>query len=80
MVSNANSSKGHMAAPGHAEKGSGIDMLTNPGECIETSGIGHTLFPDVLRHKGWRVTRIELPPREAGEDPNVLAPAELEVE
>jgi len=34
----------------------------------------------VLRHKGWRVTRIELPPREAGEDPNVLAPAELEVE
>lgn len=33
----------------------------------------------ILRHKGWRATRIELPPPAAG-DPSLLAPAEIEVE
>ncbi|MCS7315701.1 MAG: DUF2760 domain-containing protein [Bryobacterales bacterium] len=33
----------------------------------------------ILRHKGWRAMRIELP-APAGQDPALLAPAEVEVE
>ncbi len=33
----------------------------------------------ILRHKGWRAASIELPPA-TGEDPTLLAPAEVEVE
>lgn len=35
-------------------------------------------FAGVLRHAGWRVTSVRLPPR-AGQDPKVIAPAEVEV-
>jgi hypothetical protein len=34
----------------------------------------------ILRHKGWRVERIELPKPPAGQDLKVIAPAEIEVE
>ena len=34
----------------------------------------------LLRHRGWRARRLELPPAEAGLDHAVIAPAEIEVE
>jgi hypothetical protein len=34
----------------------------------------------ILRHKGWRVERIELPKPPAGQDLKILAPAEIEIE
>jgi len=34
----------------------------------------------VLRHRGWKVTRIDLPPQPAADKAKVVAPAELEVE
>ncbi|HET8548167.1 MAG TPA: DUF2760 domain-containing protein [Bryobacteraceae bacterium] len=34
----------------------------------------------ILRHKGWRAERIELPKPPSGQDLQVLAPAEVEVE
>ena len=34
----------------------------------------------VLRHKGWRAERVDLPPLTAGQIPSVIAPAEVEVE
>ena len=33
-----------------------------------------------LRHKGWRAAKIDLPPLPAGQDPNIIAPAEIEIE
>ena len=33
-----------------------------------------------LRHKGWHAAKIDLPSLTAGQDPAVLAPAELEIE
>jgi Mg/Co/Ni transporter MgtE len=33
-----------------------------------------------LRHRGWRATRVALPPRPTGADPNVIMAAEVEVE
>lgn len=34
----------------------------------------------ILRHKGWRASKIDLPPLNAKQDAAVLAPAEIEVE
>ena len=34
----------------------------------------------ILRHKGWRVDKIELPKPASGQDLKILAPAEIEVE
>ena len=34
----------------------------------------------LLRHKGWRAARVDLPALRAGQDAAVIAPAELEVE
>jgi hypothetical protein len=34
----------------------------------------------ILRHKGWRADRIDLPPLAASQNSSVLAPAEIEVE
>jgi hypothetical protein len=34
----------------------------------------------VLRHKGWRAERVELPPLPPKQDPAIVAPAEIEVE
>ncbi|MCY3023098.1 MAG: DUF2760 domain-containing protein [Planctomycetota bacterium] len=33
-----------------------------------------------LRHRGWKVVKVELPPRPSGADPAVIMPAEVEVE
>ncbi|HMD47877.1 MAG TPA: DUF2760 domain-containing protein [Bryobacteraceae bacterium] len=34
----------------------------------------------LLRHKGWRAEKIDLPPLPAGQNASILAPAEVEVE
>jgi hypothetical protein len=34
----------------------------------------------LLRHKGWRASRIDLPPLNAKQDSSILAPAEIEIE
>jgi hypothetical protein len=36
-------------------------------------------FRGVLRHRGWKVSKIDLPTPVAGHDPAVLAPAEVEL-
>ncbi len=33
-----------------------------------------------LRHKGWRVARVDLPALSAKQDANIIAPAEIEIE
>jgi hypothetical protein len=33
-----------------------------------------------LRHKGWRAAKVDLPPLPSGQDPNIIAPAEIEIE
>ena len=40
---------------------------------------GEPPFQGVLRHKGWRAARLELPALSVVKDPSVLAPAEVEV-
>ena len=40
---------------------------------------GSAPFKGVLRHPGWATTRIELPAAATGQDPLVIAPAEVEL-
>lgn len=40
---------------------------------------GSAPYQGVLRHKGWRAKRFELPIATDGHDPSVLAPAEVEL-
>jgi hypothetical protein len=40
---------------------------------------GGAPYKGVLRHKGWRADRVTLPTPIQGHDPNVLAPAEVEL-
>jgi hypothetical protein len=35
-------------------------------------------FTGIVRHPGWRATKVHVPPR-AGQDPKVIAPAEVEI-
>jgi hypothetical protein len=40
---------------------------------------GKPPFRGVLRHRGWRTRRIELPADPLGQDPSIVAPAEVEI-
>lgn len=40
---------------------------------------GHPPFRGALRHAGWRASRVTLPDQPAGQDPRIVAPAEVEI-
>ena len=40
--------------------------------------VGTPPFKGVLKHAGWRATSVNLPKR-SGQDPQVIAPAEVEI-
>ncbi|HEY8461446.1 MAG TPA: DUF2760 domain-containing protein [Blastocatellia bacterium] len=40
---------------------------------------GHPPLRGVLRHRGWRVARVELPPLPENEGRSIIAPAEVEI-
>ncbi len=51
-----------------------------PDEVKLTGGVGgEPPYQGVLRHRGWRATRLELPRIVGGHDAHVLAPAEVEL-
>ncbi|MEW6439539.1 MAG: DUF2760 domain-containing protein [bacterium] len=64
----------------------GAEVNVPPGfnpEAIQLIGDvrGSPPFKGVLRHRGWRVERLELPRRTSGDrEENILAPAEVEIE
>lgn len=56
-----------------------LEAAPDPGrlKLIGNVPLGGRPEGGVLRHKGWRVLNIELPPKQA---PEVIAPAEIEIE
>ena len=40
---------------------------------------GEPPFRGVLRHAGWRTTQVRLPDQPSGQDPKIVAPAEVEI-
>ena len=41
--------------------------------------VGQPPFTGVLRHRGWQLRAISLPKLSAAENPNIIAPAEVEI-
>lgn len=64
------------------EEGSSVTLAAgfNPVE-VKLSGKvqGAAPYKGVLRHRGWRTAGISLPTPVKGHDPNVIAPAEVEL-
>jgi len=62
----------------------GTTVTVEPGfdpSAVRLSGnvTGTPPFRGTLQHAGWRATRVTLPPAPEGSDPNVVAPAEVEI-
>jgi len=52
----------------------------DPGALRLTGNVvGHPPFTGTLRHHGWKVRDVRLPPPPAGQDARLLAPAEVEL-
>ena len=53
----------------------------NPGAVKLTGNIaGEPPFKGILRHRGWRVSALELPRLSVGEETKIIAPAEVEIQ
>lgn len=67
------------------EKNEG-DTVTVPADfdpaAIKLTGnvSGEPPFTGVLRHRGWRAAKLELPTLSVSQDPRVIAPAEVEIQ
>lgn len=46
---------------------------------VSGKAAGSPPFEGVLRHRGWRVAKVDFPERHGDLDPNVIQPAEVEV-
>jgi hypothetical protein len=55
--------------------------LERPSADVKLVGnvAGAAPFRGVLRHRGWRIEQLSLPKRVGAQDPEVIAPAELEL-
>ncbi len=52
----------------------------DPGAIKLTGNVtGNPPFKGVLRHRGWRIEKLELPSLSGVQDPGVIAPAEVEI-
>jgi hypothetical protein len=57
------------------EKGFDPDAIKLTGRVT-----GEPPFKGIIRHKGWRAQKLELPDLSAIKDPTIIAPAEVEIE
>lgn len=65
---------------GEEEEEVTIEVGFDPAAVRLTGNVaGDPPFTGVLRHGGWRMTRIELPETATGGDLDILAPAEVEI-
>ena len=57
-----------------------VEQGVNPS-VIRLSGyvVGDPPFTGILKHHGWKISSIHLPDLVKGQDPTVIAPAEIEV-
>jgi uncharacterized protein DUF2760 len=73
----------HLAPVIDAVEGSFTKLDTNDPVTVKLLGnvpVSGKAPGGVLRHKGWRAEKIDLPPLPPGQNASILAPAEVEVE
>ncbi len=57
-----------------------VDKGFDPGAIKLTGNVtGDPPFKGILRHKGWRTKKLELPVLSDAQDANIIAPAEVEI-
>ena len=66
------------------DRSEGEEIRVEPGfdpDAIKLTGnvTGEPPFTGVLRHKGWRTRKLELPALSGGQDARIIAPAEVEI-
>ncbi len=67
--------------PGEEEDEVSVPKGFDPGEVRLIGEVsGEPPFKGVLRHHGWRATKVKLPTLSEGVDRHVVAPAEVEIE
>jgi hypothetical protein len=74
----------HAAVEPVRTEGEGTRVTLAPGfEADEVKLVGDVRgeppYTGVVRHRGWRLTRLELPQAIGGHDPRIIAPAEVEL-
>lgn len=58
-----------------------IEKGFDPAQVKLTGNVsGEPPFKGVLRHKGWKASKLEIPTLSASENPMIIAPAEVEIE
>jgi len=67
------------------EKNEGDDVIVDPGfnpNTIKLTGnvVGDPPFKGILRHRGWKAAKSDLPVLSDSKDSTVIAPAEVEIE
>jgi hypothetical protein len=67
--------EGNEGEPITVEKGFDPDAIKLTGRVT-----GEPPFKGVIRHKGWRAQKLELPDLSAIKDPTIISPAEVEIE
>jgi hypothetical protein len=66
------------------DRSEGEEIRIEPGfdpDAIKLTGnvTGEPPFKGILRHKGWRSRKLELPALSGGQDARIIAPAEVEI-
>ncbi len=57
-----------------------VEAGFDPGAIKLTGNVtGNPPFNGILRHRGWRIEKLELPSLSGVQDPGVIAPAEVEI-
>lgn len=67
--------EGNEGEPITVEKGFDPDAIKLTGRVT-----GEPPFKGIIRHKGWRAQKLELPDLSAIKDPSIISPAEVEIE
>jgi hypothetical protein len=66
------------------DRNEGEEIQVDPGfdpDAVKLTGnvTGEPPFKGILRHKGWRTRKLELPALSGGQDARIIAPAEVEI-
>jgi hypothetical protein len=74
----------YMASKPVVEENEGDEIVIQPGfdsNAVKLTGnvTGEPPFKGIVRHRGWKAARLDLPVLSGDRDPSIIAPAEVEI-
>lgn len=75
----------YLAPEAVIDQNEGDEVTVDPGfdaSAVKLTGnvAGEPPYKGILQHRGWRVTGFDLPTLSGSQDPDIIAPAEVEIE